>query len=72
MDLANWAFRTSPKFTKGVKYQFHQGFDHNRDLEIPIALHPQITKKSIHLHSRCMCVNLSSLQMLAVKCIDSI
>ena len=26
MDLANWALRTSPKFTTGVKYQFHQGF----------------------------------------------
>ena len=25
MDLANWALRTSPKFTT-VKYQFHQGF----------------------------------------------
>ena len=26
VDLANWAVRTSPKFTPGVKYQFHQGF----------------------------------------------
>ena len=26
VDLANWALRTSPKFTAGVKYQFHQGF----------------------------------------------
>ena len=27
VDLANWAPpRTSPKFTSGVKYQFHQGF----------------------------------------------
>ena len=26
LDLANWALRTSPKFTTGVKYQFHQGF----------------------------------------------
>ena len=25
VDLANWAIRTSPKFTTGVKYQFHQG-----------------------------------------------
>ena len=25
-SLANWALRTSPKFTTGVKYQFHQGF----------------------------------------------
>ena len=26
VDLANWALQTSPKFTTGVKYQFHQGF----------------------------------------------
>ena len=26
MDLTNWALRISPKFTTGVKYQFHQGF----------------------------------------------
>ena len=26
VDLANWALRTSPKFTTGAKYQFHQGF----------------------------------------------
>ena len=26
MDLINWALRTSPKFTTGVKYQFRQGF----------------------------------------------
>ena len=26
VDLANWALRTSPKFTTGIKYQFHQGF----------------------------------------------
>ena len=26
MDLANWALRTSPKFTTGIKYQFLQGF----------------------------------------------
>ena len=26
VDLANWALRTSSKFTTGVKYQFHQGF----------------------------------------------
>ena len=26
LDLANWALRTSPKFTTGVKYQFHQGY----------------------------------------------
>ena len=25
-DFANWALRTAPKFTIGVKYQFHQGF----------------------------------------------
>ena len=26
VDLVNWALRTSPKFTTGVKYQFHQDF----------------------------------------------
>ena len=26
VDLANWALRTSPKFTTGIKYEFHQGF----------------------------------------------
>ena len=26
VDLGNWALETSPKFTTGVKYQFHQGF----------------------------------------------
>ena len=26
VDLANWALQTPPKFTTGVKYQFHQGF----------------------------------------------
>ena len=26
VGLANWALRTSPKFTTGDKYQFHQGF----------------------------------------------
>ena len=26
VDLPNWALRTSPKFTTGVKYQFRQGF----------------------------------------------
>ena len=26
VDLPNWAFRTSRKFTTGVKYLFHQGF----------------------------------------------
>ena len=33
--LVNWALRTSPKLTTGVKYQFHQGFDQIRDPEIP-------------------------------------
>ena len=41
VDLSNWAFRTSPKFTTGVKYQFHDGpFDQIRDPEIPFTLHP--------------------------------
>ena len=40
VDLANWALRTSPKFTTGVKYQFYQSFDYIRDPEIPITLRP--------------------------------
>ena len=40
VDMANWALRTSLKFTTGVKYQFHQSFDQIRDLEIPITLRP--------------------------------
>ena len=35
VDLANWAIWTSPKFTTGVKYQYHQGVDLIRDQEIP-------------------------------------
>ena len=43
VDLANWALRTSLKFTIGVKYQFHQDFFHQiRDPEIPITLRPYI------------------------------
>ena len=45
VDLANWAFRISPKFTTWVKYQIHQGFDQIRDPEIPITLHPQFLHK---------------------------
>ena len=41
VDLGNWALRTSPKFTTGVKYQFHQGFRQIRDPEIPIIIHIQ-------------------------------
>ena len=40
VDLPNWILRTSPKFTTGVKYQFHQGFDQISDPEIPINLRP--------------------------------
>ena len=40
VDLTNWALRTSPKFTTRFKYQFHEGFDQIRDLEIPITLRP--------------------------------
>ena len=38
MNLANWALRTSPKFTTGVKYQFYEGFNQMRDPEIPITV----------------------------------
>ena len=34
MDLANWALRTTPKFTPGVKYQFIRVFDQIRDPDI--------------------------------------
>ena len=36
--MANCALRTSPKFTTRVKYQFHQGVDKIRNLEIAITL----------------------------------
>ena len=41
LDLANWVFQTSPKFTTGVKYQFHQGFDQIRHPELPITKFPR-------------------------------
>ena len=41
VDLANWVLRTSPKFTTGVKYQFHQGFFNRSGPEIHITLRPQ-------------------------------
>ena len=40
MDLANWALQTSTRFTTGVEYQFHEGFDHFRDPEILVTLRP--------------------------------
>ena len=42
VDLANWALRTSPKFTTGVKYQYRQGFLPDQRSEIPINLRPHI------------------------------
>ena len=57
VDLANLALRTSPKFTTGVKYQFHQVFHQIRDLEIPITLRP-------HFHYRHQC----SAQWQALHC----
>ena len=38
MDLVNWALRTSPKFTTGIKDQSFRVFDQIRDPEIPITL----------------------------------
>ena len=35
VDLANWALRILPKFTTGVKYQFHQGFWTDQKSENP-------------------------------------
>ena len=49
-DLANWDLWTSPKFTTGVKYQFHQGFNKIRDPEIPIILHPQRIEKALNVY----------------------
>ena len=40
VNVANWTLLTSPKFTTGVKYQFHWGFDQIRDPKIPITLLP--------------------------------
>ena len=51
MDLANWALRTSLKFTTGVKYQFPQVcfFNQIRDPKIPITLRPPVyTLKFLH------------------------
>ena len=36
MDLANWALRTSPKFTTGVKYQLVP-FDQIKDQELLVS-----------------------------------
>ena len=47
VDLANWALQTSSKFTTGVKYQFHQGFEQIRDSEIPITLCPPIYSRGL-------------------------
>ena len=41
VDLANWALWTSPKFTTGVKYQFHQGFWPDQRSGNPNYLLPQ-------------------------------
>ena len=38
-DSANWVHRTSPKFTTGVKYQFHQGFWPDPDIPITLGHH---------------------------------
>ena len=40
MDIANWVFRISPKYTTGVKYQFQKGFHQITDPEIPVTLRP--------------------------------
>ena len=44
--MANWALQTPPKFTTGVKYEFHQGFDQIRDPEILITFRPVQHQKS--------------------------
>ena len=42
MDSANWALRTSLKFTTGVNIGSNRVFDQVRDPEIPINLRPHI------------------------------
>ena len=42
MDVANWALRTSPKFTTGVKINSIRVFDQIRGPKIPITLRPHI------------------------------
>ena len=52
IDLANLVLRTSPKFTKGVKYQLHQSFLYQiRDPEIPITLRFEQTTKILNIAS---------------------
>ena len=49
-DLANWGLRTSPKFTTGVKYQFHQGFwpdSRSRNLNHPSLMEHKFKKLSV-------------------------
>ena len=41
VDLANWALRTSTKYTTGVKFQFRQGFRPDQRSGIPKHLSPQ-------------------------------
>ena len=40
VDLANWALRTLPKFTKGLNISSIRVLDQIRDPEIPITLRP--------------------------------
>ena len=51
-EESDWALPTSPKFTTGIKYQFHQGFDHIRDPEIPITLRFRCLCNSMILNNR--------------------
>ena len=56
MDLANWALRTSPKFTKGVKCKFHPGFLSRS--EIRKSQSPFASVKSIYNIVNANCVDL--------------
>ena len=47
VDLANWALRTSPKFTTGIKYQFHQGFWPDQRSQSPFAPYPNVIPQII-------------------------
>ena len=51
VDVASWALRTSPKFTTGVKYQFHQGFWPDQRSGNPNHPSPPERTKKVHARS---------------------
>ena len=63
VDLANWALWTSPKFTTGVKYQFHQGFWPDQGSGNPN--HPSL---HIYIYIFIYCVSHSGGPWLEFRC----